>query len=162
MDGGIKGRAIDVNFILRDHIRRLNEYVSPFWPFRSSNTSLLRSPRDLLRIRKLLKCFAAWWNLARLWNASQRLQKCYDILAHAMQMFLLLLRCSLVQPPGNRRSSPRKKWRTVPTAALGRQPAAASNLVRNRPKRAVKTTPRLAKSVSQPPHPYRTFLTEAF
>lgn len=30
VDGGIKGRAIDVNFILKDHIRRLNEYVSFF------------------------------------------------------------------------------------------------------------------------------------
>ncbi|KJA20897.1 hypothetical protein HYPSUDRAFT_203477 [Hypholoma sublateritium FD-334 SS-4] len=143
VDGGIKGRAIDVNFILRDHIRRLNE--------------------DLLHIRKLLKCFSVWWNLARLWKAPQRLQKCYDILAHAMQMYLLLLRCSLDQPPGSRRSSPRKKWRTIPSAALGRQPAAASNLACSRPKRVTKAAPRLVKSVSQPPHsPNRTFSTDAF
>jgi len=78
VDGGVKGRAIDVNNILRDHIGRLNE--------------------DLGKISQIIKGFASWWILFRNWSGPRGLQQCHDILNHGMDMYLLLLRCSLAQP----------------------------------------------------------------
>ncbi|KAF8880905.1 hypothetical protein CPB84DRAFT_1851718 [Gymnopilus junonius] len=78
VDGGVKGRAIDVNDILRDHIAHLNE--------------------DLAEIRKVMKRFSSWMIVLRSWSAPRKLQRCHDILQHAMQTYLLLLRCSISQP----------------------------------------------------------------
>ncbi|KDR70068.1 hypothetical protein GALMADRAFT_145100 [Galerina marginata CBS 339.88] len=78
VDGGVKGRVIDVNNILQDHITHLN--------------------KDLEQIRKTVKKFASWWILFRSRDTPQRLEKCHDILYHSMNMYLQLLRFSLNQP----------------------------------------------------------------
>lgn len=55
--------------------------------------------RDLAEIRKIIKRFTSWWIVFNSWSTPQRLQKCHDILKHAMQTYLLLIRCSIHQPP---------------------------------------------------------------
>ncbi|KAF8168543.1 hypothetical protein B0H34DRAFT_63920 [Crassisporium funariophilum] len=99
VDASIQGRAIDVNNILRDHIKRLN--------------------RDLAVIRSIMKSFASWWILTRFWTGSRQLDKCHDILKHGMDLYLLLLRCSLSQ--ADRRNSMRRRHTIAQN--LGRRPS---------------------------------------
>ncbi|KAF8959808.1 hypothetical protein BDZ97DRAFT_1835994 [Flammula alnicola] len=132
VDGGIKGRAIDVNGILKDHIARLNE--------------------DLLEIRKIIKEFASWWIFSRIWSAPRGLQKCHDILNHGMEMYLLLLRCSLAQPPANRRHS-RSRRRLTSMDYVPLQPLKGPRgTARDRPARDRTARPR---SASQSPYQAR-------
>ncbi|PPQ83838.1 hypothetical protein CVT25_000897 [Psilocybe cyanescens] len=91
--GGVKGRAIDVNVILRDHIARLNE--------------------DLGEIRQIIKGFASWWILLRTLSAPRGLEKCHNILNHGMDMYLLLLRCSLAQPNAAKHAKKARRFTTV-------------------------------------------------
>ncbi|KAF8190077.1 hypothetical protein BJ912DRAFT_965689, partial [Pholiota molesta] len=130
LDGGVKGRAIDINGILRDHITRLND--------------------DLLQIRKTISRFASWWNISRIWKARQKIQKCYEILGHSMQMYLLLLRFSLAQPTPKRWSRDRKRSPGPNLTVPKRQPHMKDR--RKYEKLQEKTARRLSSPISQPPH----------
>jgi len=83
LDGGVKGRAIDVNPVLHDHITRLNQ--------------------DLECVRQKIKSFSTWRIFARIWRESAELQACQEILDQRMDMYILLLRNSIMQAPGEKR-----------------------------------------------------------
>ncbi|KIM47355.1 hypothetical protein M413DRAFT_440786 [Hebeloma cylindrosporum] len=107
IDGGVKGRAIDVNPVLHDHIKRLNQ--------------------DLECVRQKMKGFTTWWIFSRTWRESSELQTCQEILDRGMQMYVLLLRGSIMQPPGrNRRpaTSPRQASRHRRRHTFGTVPEA--------------------------------------
>ncbi|KAJ3515567.1 hypothetical protein NLJ89_g1674 [Agrocybe chaxingu] len=91
VDGGVKGRAIDVNNVLRDYVARLN--------------------RDLDEVRNILRRFTSYWAFFRFRSASRDLGRCHDILSNAMEVYLLLLKCSLAQH--ERRDCLRQKYESM-------------------------------------------------
>ncbi|KAF9475351.1 hypothetical protein BDN70DRAFT_255042 [Pholiota conissans] len=139
LDGGVKGRAIDINGILRDHIVRLNE--------------------DLVQIRKIIKYFTSWWSISRIWKARRRLQKCYDILSNAMQMYLLLLKYSLSRPIPKRRLGDRKRWPGPSLTVPPSRPRRVKDQQRRSEKMPQGKTPprpRPASAIAKPPYRNRT------
>ncbi|CAA7266437.1 unnamed protein product [Cyclocybe aegerita] len=131
VDGGVKGRAIDVNNVLKDFVARLN--------------------RDLDEVRVILKRFSSCWAFFRFRSASRDLGRCHDILSNGMEMYLLLLKCSIAQP--ERRDSLRQKYEVM----VGRQSSLDHHHDRSRqhPQKTAPTSPhkppgRLVSTASRP------------
>ncbi|KAH9487389.1 hypothetical protein JR316_0001464 [Psilocybe cubensis] len=131
--GGVKGRAIDVNSILRDHIARLNE--------------------DLGEILQIIKGFASWWILLRTLKAPRGLDKCHNILHHSLDMYMLLLRCSLAQSTNSAKHSQKaRRSVTLGPKATRSPPATTSQPLPKTARRSTYPVPRsVAPSTSRSP-----------
>ena len=83
--------------------------------------------RDLERVRQKMKSFSTLRIFAPILREPAELQACQEILDHRMDMYVLLLRNSIMQPPGEkRRLSISSPWE----ASRGRRSLSLSNSVR--------------------------------